>query len=101
VAVDLRRSSAHFGRWHGVHLSAENKRQFYVPPGFAHGFAVLSEAVLFHYKCTESYSPSDEVVLRWNDPAVGIEWPLQDPLLSDRDAKGLLLADIPVDRLFP
>jgi dTDP-4-dehydrorhamnose 3,5-epimerase len=101
VAVDLRRSSAHFGRWHGVHLSAENKRQFYVPPGFAHGFAVLSETVLFHYKCTESYSPSDEVVLRWNDPAVGIEWPLQDPLLSDRDAKGLLLADIPVDRLFP
>lgn len=101
VAVDLRRSSAQFGRWHGVHLSAENKRQFYVPPGFAHGFAVLSETALFHYKCTESYSPTDEVVLRWNDPAVGIEWPLQDPLLSDRDAKGLPLADIPVDRLFP
>jgi dTDP-4-dehydrorhamnose 3,5-epimerase len=101
VAVDLRRSSPHFGRWHGVLLSSENKRQFYIPPGFAHGFAVLSETALFHYKCTEFYSPSDELALKWNDPAVGIDWPLQDPLLSERDAKGLLLSEIPPERLFP
>jgi dTDP-4-dehydrorhamnose 3,5-epimerase len=101
VAVDLRRSSPHFGRWHGVSLSSENKRQFFIPPGFAHGFAVISETALFHYKCTDLYSPSDEVSLRWNDPAVGIQWPLQDPLLSDRDAKALLLSEIPVERLFP
>lgn len=100
VAVDLRRSSPHFGRWHGVHLSSENKRQFYIPPGFAHGFAVLSETALFHYKCTEFYSPADELALKWNDPAVGIDWPLKDPLLSERDAKGLMLSEIPPDRLF-
>jgi dTDP-4-dehydrorhamnose 3,5-epimerase len=100
VAVDVRRSSPHFGRWQGVNLSAENKRQFYIPPGFAHGFAVLSETALFHYKCTEFYSPSDEVSLRWNDPAIGVEWPSQNPLLSERDAKGLLLSEIPPDRLF-
>src|SRR5512145_341043 len=71
VAVDLRKGSPHFGRWHGVHLSAENKLQFFIPAGFAHGFAVVSETALFHYKCTEFYSPSDEVVLRWDDPAIG------------------------------
>jgi dTDP-4-dehydrorhamnose 3,5-epimerase len=100
VAVDIRRSSPTFGKWHGLVLSGENKRQFYVPPGFAHGFAVLSETALFHYKCTEFYSPKDEMALRWDDPDIGIKWPLKDPLLSERDAKGLLLRDAPPERLF-
>jgi dTDP-4-dehydrorhamnose 3,5-epimerase len=100
VAVDLRRSSPTFGKWHGLRLSAENKRQFYVPAGFAHGFLVLSETAMFHYKCTEFYSPKDEMTIRWDDPAVGIQWPVQHPTLSDKDAKGLLLKDLPPDRLF-
>lgn len=101
VAVDLRRSSPTFGKWHGVSLSAENKRQFYVPPGFGHGFAVLSETALFQYKCTGYYSPKDEVSIRWDDPDIGIDWPVKTPLLSERDAKGLLLKAVPPDRLFP
>ena len=100
VAVDIRRSSPTFGKWHGLNLSAENKRQFYVPPGFAHGFLVLSETALFHYKCTEFYSPQNELAIRWNDPDIGIEWPIKEPLLSDRDAKGLRLGDTPPERLF-
>jgi dTDP-4-dehydrorhamnose 3,5-epimerase len=100
VAVDIRRSSRTFGKWHGLVLNAENKRQFYVPPGFAHGFAVLSETALFHYKCTEFYSPADETAIRWDDPDIGIEWPLNEPLLSERDAKGLRLCDVPPERLF-
>ena len=100
VAVDLRRSSPTFGKWHGLVLSGENKRQFYIPPGFAHGFAVLSETALFHYKCTEFYSPKDELAIRWDDPDIGIQWPLKDPLLSERDAKGLLLRHAPPERLF-
>jgi len=100
VAVDVRRSSPTFGKWHGLVLSSENKRQFYIPPGFAHGFAVLSETGLFHYKCTEFYSPKDEVAIRWDDPDIGIKWPLKEPLLSERDAKGLLLRDAPPERLF-
>ena len=93
VAVDIRRSSPTFGKWHGLVLSGENKRQFYIPPGFAHGFAVLSETALFHYKCTE-------FAIRWDDPDIGIEWPLKEPLLSERDAKGLRLRDVPPERLF-
>ena len=100
VAVDIRRSSPTFGKWHGLVLSGENKRQFYVPPGFAHGFAVLSETALFHYKCTEFYSPKDETALRWDDPDIGIKWPLKEPLLSERDAKGLRLRDVPPEQLF-
>jgi dTDP-4-dehydrorhamnose 3,5-epimerase len=100
AAVDIRRSSPTFGKWHGLVLSGENKRQFYIPPGFAHGFAVLSETALFHYKCTEFYSPKDEMALRWDDPDIGIKWPLKDPLLSERDAKGLLLRNAPPERLF-
>jgi dTDP-4-dehydrorhamnose 3,5-epimerase len=100
VAVDIRRSSPTFGRWHGVTLSAENKRQFYVPTGFAHGFAVLSETALFHYKCTEFYSPQDEVAIRWDDPEIGVEWPVKGPLISERDAKGLRLREAPRERLF-
>jgi dTDP-4-dehydrorhamnose 3,5-epimerase len=100
VAVDIRRNSPTFGRWLGLNLTAESKRQFYVPPGFAHGFAVLSETALFHYKCTELYSPKDEVGFRWNDPTVGIKWPVEAPMLSNRDAQAPLLKDLSVDRLF-
>jgi dTDP-4-dehydrorhamnose 3,5-epimerase len=100
VAVDIRRNSPTFGRWLGLNLTAESKRQFYISPGFAHGFAVLSETALFHYKCTEPYSPKDEVGFRWNDPAIGINWPVETPTLSQRDAQAPLLRDLPVDRLF-
>lgn len=101
VAVDLRRSSKTFGQWKGARLSSENRQQFYVPPGFAHGFLVLSETAMFHYKCSNFYSAKDELVIRWDDPTIGIQWPLKEPLLSEKDAKGLLLRDVPVDRLFP
>jgi dTDP-4-dehydrorhamnose 3,5-epimerase len=87
VAVDLRKSSATFGKWYGVPLSAENKKQFYVPEGFAHGFLVLSEAAEFVYKCTRFYDPNDEGGLAWDDPSVGIKWPMVqlDILLSEKD----------------
>ncbi len=100
VAVDLRRSSPTFGRWHGLYLSAENKRQFYVPPGFAHGFAVTSEAALFHYKCTNFYSPKDEVTVRWDDPEIGIRWPVENPSLSEKDSKGRRIRELPPEQLF-
>jgi dTDP-4-dehydrorhamnose 3,5-epimerase len=100
VAVDLRRQSPTFGQWHGTNLSGENKRQFFIPPGFAHGFVVLSETAMFHYKCSDFYSPQDEVTLRWNDAAVGIDWPLKEPLLSEKDQRGLLLSDIPAQKLY-
>jgi dTDP-4-dehydrorhamnose 3,5-epimerase len=93
VAVDMRRSSPTFGKWCGARLSAENKRQLYVPPGFAHGFCVVSESADFVYSCTDLYAPQHERSLLWNDPAVGIDWPIGAPLLSPRDAKGALLAD--------
>jgi dTDP-4-dehydrorhamnose 3,5-epimerase len=101
VAVDLRRSSPTFGRWHGLTLSGENKRQFFIPPGFAHGFLVLSETAMFAYKCTEFYAPQNELTLAWNDPAIGIQWPLDNPQLSEKDARGQRLHDLPADRLFP
>lgn len=100
VVVDLRRSSPQFGKWESIALSAENKRQVYVPPGCAHGFVVVSPAALFHYKCTALYSPKDEMTLLWNDPDLGIRWPLTNPQLSAKDQKGLRLRDIPTDRLF-
>ncbi len=100
VAVDLRKSSPTFGRWYGLTLSAENKRQFFVPAGFAHGFAVLSETAMFAYKCTEFYNPQNEMSLLWNDPEVGVQWPLEAPQLSDKDTRGLRLRDIPRERLF-
>lgn len=100
VAVDLRRSSPTFGRWHGLRLSAENRLQFFVPPGFAHGFAVLSETALFAYKCTDFYSPKDELTLRWNDPEVGVTWPVSEPVLSEKDQRGLRLRELPAERLF-
>jgi dTDP-4-dehydrorhamnose 3,5-epimerase len=100
VAVDIRKNSPTFGRWHGVTLSAENKKQFFVPAGFAHGFAVLSETALFAYKCTELYTPQNEMSLLWNDPDVGVKWPLENPQLSEKDIRGVRLKDIPRDRLF-
>jgi dTDP-4-dehydrorhamnose 3,5-epimerase len=100
VAVDLRRSSPTFGRWHGLNLSGENRLQFYVPRGFAHGFVVLSATAVFAYKCTEFYSPKDELTLSWDDPDVGVKWPLGDPVLSEKDKKGVRLKDLPADRLF-
>ena len=100
VAVDVRCSSPAFGRWHGLNLSAENKRQFFIPPGFAHGFEVLSQTALFAYKCTEFYRPQYELALAWNDPDVGIQWPLDHPQLSEKDARGARLKDLPRDRLF-
>ena len=100
VAVDIRRGSPTFGKWHSLMLSAENKRQFYVPPGFAHGFLVMSETALFNYKCTEFYSPKDELAIRWDDPDLGIKWPVHEPLLSEKDTKGLRLAEVPQNKLF-
>jgi dTDP-4-dehydrorhamnose 3,5-epimerase len=94
VAVDLRRSSATFGRWVGVRLSAENRAMLWVPPGFAHGFLVLSTRATFVYKCTDFYDPSSERSLRWDDPSVGIEWPLPpgvQPIVSAKDADAALL----------
>lgn len=96
VAVDLRRSSPSFGQWAGVELSAENKRLFWVPPGFAHGFVSLEDGTDFLYKCTDFYQPADEHSLMWNDPEVGIEWPLEgiDPQLSAKDQVGLPLSQV-------
>ena len=87
VAVDIRKSSPTFGKWEGVILSAENKRQFWVPPGMAHGFLVLSEYADFEYKCTDYYDPADEGSLRWDDQDVGIDWPADiEPMLSEKDS---------------
>ncbi|HEY9847518.1 MAG TPA: dTDP-4-dehydrorhamnose 3,5-epimerase, partial [Candidatus Caenarcaniphilales bacterium] len=86
VAVDIRRGSPTFGKWLGVYLSAANKKQLYIPEGFAHGFCVVSEVAEFLYKCTDFYVPGDERGIIWNDPAIGIEWPLVEPLLSHKDA---------------
>ncbi len=85
VAVDIRKGSPYFGRWFGVELSGENHYQLYIPPGFAHGFCVLSEQVDFLYKCTDYYAPGDEYGIAWNDPALAIAWPEMDYLLSDKD----------------
>jgi len=86
VAVDLRAGSSTFGRHYGLVLSAKDQNQFYVPPGFAHGFLVLSEDALFAYKCTDYYYPEDEGGVRWDDPNLGIEWPMRDVLVSAKDA---------------
>jgi dTDP-4-dehydrorhamnose 3,5-epimerase len=94
VAVDVRRSSPTFGKWHGLVLSSENKRQFYIPPGFAHGFCVVSAVAQVEYKCTDLYDPASEVGIAWNDPAIGIRWPVREPLLSDRDRGHPTLAEL-------
>ena len=92
VAVDIRRSSPTFGKWVGASLSAQNRLQMWVPPGFAHGFLVLSEFAEFLYKTTDFYAPEHECCIRWDDPEIGINWPLQDaPILSQKDQQGLSL----------
>ena len=94
VAVDVRRGSPSFGRDVAETLSAENFRQLWIPPGFAHGFLVLSEEAEFVYKCTDYYDPSDELRIAWNDPALGIPWPTQEPLLSEPDQRAPRLAEL-------
>ena len=94
VAVDLRRDSPQFGQWFGLVLSAENKRMLWIPPGFGHGFLVLSESAEVAYKATKFYAPAFERSIAWNDPAIGIDWPLEgEPILSEKDQAGSLLAD--------
>ncbi|MEM7160273.1 MAG: dTDP-4-dehydrorhamnose 3,5-epimerase [Myxococcota bacterium] len=99
VAVDVRVGSPTFGEWIGTTLSGENHRQVYIPPGFAHGFCVTSEDALFSYKCTEAYHRETEMGIIWNDPKVGIEWPVSEPSLSPKDAAFPTLAEVPAERL--
>ena len=99
VVVDLRQGSPHFGRWAGVNLSEENKRQLFVPEGFAHGFCVVSETADVVYKCSDFYAPADEAGILWSDPDVAIEWPVEEPLLSEKDSRLPCLADVPHHRL--
>lgn len=94
VAVDIRKDSATFGQWEGVVLSEDNQKQFWVPPGFAHGFVVLSQTADFDYKCTEYFDPSDEASILWSDPNLDISWPIKNPILSLKDASAPLLKDI-------
>lgn len=95
VAVDIRRGSPTFGQWHGVILSGENKRQFWVPAGFAHGFCVTSNSALFAYKCTDRYAPPHEKAIRWDDPDLAIDWPIHTtPQVSDKDRQAPLLKDV-------
>lgn len=102
VAVDIRLGSPTYGQWVGELLSGENKRQFWVPPGFAHGFYVTGEDALFAYKCSDYYHPETELSVRWDDPEIGIEWPLDGPPeLSPKDSDALRLKDVPVERLPP
>jgi len=100
VVVDVRRGSPYFGHWVGAHLSAENHHQFFVPKGFAHGYCVLSEKALLSYKCTGTYHPETQFAVRWDDPALDINWPLDmPPILSDKDRDAPLLSEIPEAQL--
>ncbi len=99
VAVDIRRGSPTFRQWVGAHLSAQNKRQIYIPEGFAHGFVVLSEVADVIYKCTDLYAPGDEYGILWNDPEIGIKWPDCVPILSEKDSQNPVITAIPEDRL--
>ncbi len=99
VAVDIRRGSPTFGQWEGVLLSAENKRHFWIPEGYAHGFVTVSEHAIFSYLCTATYDPAADASLRWDDPALAIEWKISAPQLSPKDAIAPLLADVPEHRL--
>ncbi len=94
VAIDIRKGSATFGEWEAVILSEVNKKQLWIPPGFAHGFVVLSDIADFEYKCTDYYDPSDEGGIVWNDPDLDIDWPIKDPLLSSKDKKAKRLVDL-------
>ena len=94
VIVDLRKDSPTYGTWESFKLSEQNKLQVWIPPGFAHGFLVMSDSADFEYNCTEYYHPEDEHCLMWNDPEVAIDWPINDPILSEKDKKGLSLKDL-------
>lgn len=99
VAVDIRHGSPTFGQSVGVMLTAQNHRHFWIPEGFAHGFCVVSEFATFAYQCTALYDAKADAGVRWNDAALGIDWPISEPLLSDKDGKAPLLAEVPVERL--
>lgn len=99
VAVDVRLGSPNFGQWVGIILDDENKRQLYIPPGFAHGFAVLSDNTLFSYKCTEYYHPESEISIAYNDPELGITWPVDKPIVSKKDSEGYLLKNVQKSKL--
>ncbi|MGX2040979.1 dTDP-4-dehydrorhamnose 3,5-epimerase [Methylocaldum sp. MU1018] len=99
VAVDIRAGSPTFGQWFGAILSGENHHQLYVPEGFAHGFCVLSETALFSYKCTDFYNPGAEHSVRWDDPDLGIAWPIENPVLSAKDQSARYLKDFPREML--
>ncbi len=99
VAVDIRQGSPSFGQWTCVHLSDENKLQLYVPEGFAHGFCTLSDTAIVMYKCSDFYDPDSEGGVLWSDPDLGIDWPMDDPLLSDKDNKYPCLKDVPPEHL--
>jgi len=93
VAVDIRRDSPTFGKWYGQVLNDQSHEQLYIPPGFAHGFCVLSESARVLYKCTDYYAPGEEFTLLWNDPEIGIDWPVKDPILAAKDAQGMRFKD--------
>ena len=99
VAVDIRPGSPGFGQWTGVELSADNHRQMYIPEGFAHGFMVLSETALFHYHCTTEYAAEFDAAIAWNDPDIGIKWPIEPTSVSDKDRKAPALREVPSERL--
>ncbi len=99
VAVDIRRGSPTFGKWTAVVLNAENKRHFWIPEGFAHGFCVLSEMATFTYLCTETYDREADAGIRWNDASLAVDWPIAEPSLSEKDAKAPFLADVGEERL--
>ena len=99
VAVDIRRGSPTFGKWTAVVLSAENKRHFWIPGGFAHGFVVLSERAMFTYLCTATYDAKADAGIRWDDPSLAIDWPVSAPQLSEKDARAPLLAEVAPERL--
>jgi len=101
VAVDVRVGSPTFGKWDGVLLSSDNRKQIYIPPGFAHGFCVTGESALFAYKCTELYHRETELGVIWNDPEIGIDWPIDEPVLSGKDAAFPKLSEIDPSRLPP
>ncbi len=99
VAVDIRPDSDTFGKWSGIHLSDQNKRQLFIPKGFAHGFCVLSEFALFAYKCSDFYVPDDESGIIWYDPDIGIDWPFEDPIISEKDKYFPYLSDLSREQL--
>jgi dTDP-4-dehydrorhamnose 3,5-epimerase len=98
VAVDIRRGSQTYGKWVGYQLDEDNHRQVYVPAGFAHGYQVTSDYAIFAYKCTDYYRPEFEATIAWDDPTLGIGWPISDPVLSEKDARGVVLRDLPAER---